>query len=43
MSDIMPELKVIIKSSGDTIYTYMPVDGQGMTPITSETGSGTGG
>ena len=43
MSDILPELKVIIKSSGDTIYTYMPVDGQGMTPITPETGSGTGG
>ena len=26
MGDILPEVRVIIKSDGDSINTYMPVD-----------------
>lgn len=37
MSDILPDLKVIIKSDSDTIHTYMPVDT--LTPDAVTTGS----
>lgn len=45
MSDILPDLKVIIKASGDTIYTYIPVEGQQTTlqPINPEQPATTGG
>lgn len=33
MSDILPDLKVIIKSDGDEIHTYLPVDNDVPAPV----------
>lgn len=37
MSDILPDLKVIIKSDGDEIHTYLPVDNDVSAPVIAGT------
>ncbi len=37
MGDILPDLKVIIKSDGDEIHTYLPVDNDVSAPVIADT------
>ena len=37
MGDILPDLKVIIKSDGDEIHTYLPVDNDVSAPVIAGT------